>query len=119
MSEIKFRALVQYPRKDPMWIYYPPLTIPHAFYAQNDDNVDNRATIIVKNLRFTGLTDKNGDVEIYEGDIIDEVGNVKGNIYENIEIYKTGVDCIVEGFCTKNWRDTEEEILKRGCKYAE
>lgn len=70
MREIKFRALVQYPGLEKMWVYYEPLTIPHAFYDQNNEDQAKVAIIHAKNLEFTGLTDKNG-VEVYEGDVLE------------------------------------------------
>lgn len=70
-------------------------------------------------MQFTGLKDKTGVVEVYEGDIIDSEGNIKGNIYESPQIYEKGVDCLIEGMGTKTWRDTESVAMGRGCKYAE
>ena len=39
-------------------------------------------------MQYTGLKDKKNLTEIYEGDIIDIKGNVKGNIYENPNLLK-------------------------------
>lgn len=69
--------------------------------------------------QFTGLLDKNGVAEIYEGDIIDSEGIIKGNIYESPQIYEEGVDCVIEGMGTKAWRNTESIAMGLGCKYAQ
>ena len=69
-------------------------------------------------LLSTGLHDKNGLAEIYEGDIIDANGTLKGNIYESPQIFKEGIDCLIEGMGTEAWRNTESVAMGRGCKYA-
>jgi hypothetical protein len=71
-------------------------------------------------MQFTGLLDKSKDfTEVYEGDIIGVDGLIKGNIYESPQIYKEGIDCLIEGMGTKKWRDTESVAMGRGCKYTE
>jgi hypothetical protein len=70
-------------------------------------------------MQFTGLLDKNGLAEVFEGDIISPEGLIKGNIYESPQIYRERIDCLIETMGTKTWRDTESIAMGFGCKYAE
>jgi hypothetical protein len=67
--------------------------------------------------QYTGLKDKNDLTEIYEGDIIDIDGTVRGNIYETP--IRQATDLVIEGLGTKAWRDTEQKAMERGCRYPE
>lgn len=69
IREAKFRALIKWPNLEADWVYYHPLEIPYAFYAQNDLEKHKRAKIIVKDLEFTGRQDKLHR-DLYEGDIV-------------------------------------------------
>lgn len=73
----------------------------------------------IKLTQFTGLLDKNGLTEVYEGDIIDIIGNIKGNIYESPQIYERGTDLLIERMGTNKWRSTESIAMGRGCMYSE
>lgn len=67
----------------------------------------------------TGLTDKNGLAKIFEYDIIDANGRKVGNYYENSNLLKDGTCFLVAKMGTKEWSRSEQEAIKRGCKYAE
>ena len=64
-------------------------------------------------MQYTGLKDKNGLQEVYEGDIIDEYGNIKGNIYQ---MDKGETDILIQGFGTKDWCETYRRAILCGCK---
>ena len=68
---------------------------------------------------YTGLTDKNGLTKIFEHDIIDANGRKVGNCYENSNLLKDGTCFLVARMGTKEWSRSEQEAIKRGCKYAE
>ncbi|MBQ9657249.1 MAG: hypothetical protein IJV31_00600 [Clostridia bacterium] len=69
--------------------------------------------------QYTGLKDKNGSTKIFEYDIIDVNGRKVGNYYENSNLLKDGTCFLVARMGTKEWSRSEQEAIKRGCKYAE
>ena len=69
-------------------------------------------------MQYTGLKDKTSSIYIYEGDIIDKNGLVVGNKYENSNLLKEKTNFLIEGLCTKDWKNTEQEARRRGCNYA-
>lgn len=70
--------------------------------------------------QYTGLKDKKKDLtDIYEGDILGENGLVKGNIHETPELLEEGTNIVIAKMGTDEWRDSEQEAIRRGCNYAQ
>ena len=118
MREIKFRA---WDKKSGAMVEIGEMNVGITTTAWIKDGENARMIVHGENadfMQFTGLKDASGIAELYEGDIIDADGNLKGNIYESPQIYEKGTDCLVEGLGTAIWRDTESIAMGRGCKYA-
>jgi len=109
MKEIKFRV----------WSISKSGNNGTMHYLKSEDSLQD---LIEKErwkvMQFTGLKDKNGLHDLYEGDIIDIEGNLFGNIYEHKNVYKEPTYLIIQGFGTKNWCATYKEAMDRGCQNA-
>lgn len=70
-------------------------------------------------MQCTGLKDKNGLNLLFECDIINTEGIKIGNCYENEYLLKDTTNFVIKGMGTKEWRNSEQEAIKRGCYYAE
>jgi len=68
-------------------------------------------------MQSTGLTDKNGLGDIWEGDIIGLDGQKKGNRHENPSLLEEKTNLVIEGMGTEAWRSTEQKAVERGCSY--
>ena len=119
MREIKFRAWDKEEERIRDWknllaIGYGPNKI---MDSEIDDSIFNDDQFQL--MQFTGLYDKNGLTDIYEGDILDENGLIRGNVYESPQIFREGIDFVIAGMGTSAWRSSESIAMGRGCKYTE
>ena len=70
-------------------------------------------------MQYTSLKDKDNFQEIYEYDIINAKGENVGNYYENKNLLEDRTNHLIARMGTKEWCNSEQEAIKRGCKYAE
>ncbi len=112
MREIKFRAWYDGKMHDRVTLDDEGRGIKDGYQWFSEGNTLLHSTV----MQYTGLKDKAGVTEVYEGDIIDESGLVVGNIYE---MDKRKTDFIIQGFGAKAWCETYRRAILLGCKDAE
>ena len=89
-------------------------------FRDNSNGIDTYITITPERVyQSTGLKDKNGLNRLFEYDIINGEGIKIGNYYENKDLLKTTTNYLIKRMGTKEWRNSEQEAIKRGCFYAE
>jgi len=110
MREIKFRV---WDKEDERFAKNSHLVFDFDGNIFNLQTGEDEKELIL--LQYTGLKDKNGLTEVYEGDIIDSNGKVKGNIHETS---KEKADLVIQGFGTKTWCSTYKKAMDRGCNDA-
>lgn len=97
----------------PYWI------IPMAFANGGWFAVAQRFPVVGDSVgQYTGMIDSCGLTKIFEGDIIDPTGRKVGNAYEDECLLEGTANCIVERMGTEAWSSSEQEAIKRGCRYA-
>ena len=122
MRELKFRVPIYYGSKFSHFLYWSNKGA--AIKFEPDDVLSCDRIFLTRGVReardseqFTGLRDKNGLKDIYEGDIISPEGEVIANIHEGKE--RSGINLAITAMGCKSWRNTEQEAIKRGCFYAQ
>lgn len=116
MREIKFRAWDEFHKK--MFLPDEIFLVCGEWVASLSIDIGEKyqsGTI----MQFTGLRDKNGIKDVYEGDIIDENGVVKGNIHESTDLDKGKTDLVVPPITSEDWQTAYMGALGRGCRHAE
>ena len=118
MREIKFRSWDNDKMIDVKILEYVPEH--KSFSGKAGYNINYHLGIPAENLmQYTGLKDKNGLDDIYEGDIIGVDGLKKGNVYENGSLLEKESNLIIQGFGTSSWEATNKKAMERGCRYSE
>lgn len=69
-------------------------------------------------MQFTGLVDKGGLTEVYEGDILNATGSVIGNQYEQTTLLKERTHLLVPELGSKAWMPAYKEAVGRGCEHS-
>ena len=115
MREIKFRAWDSFKKK----MLYDVVSLEQRDGYVGINVVTPTTVRLTAFMQFTGLRDKNGLTDIYEGDILDENGLIRGNVYESPQVFREGIDCVITGMGTSVWRGSESIAMGRGCKYSE
>jgi len=112
---IKFRAWIKY--NDFEMGSFIPHTSHELNYSEMIDTHNENGSVVL--MQFTGLHDKNGngDICLYEGDIVSLDGKIIGNIYENEPLLKDKSNIVIKGIGTKDWSSSEKEAMARGFDY--
>ena len=120
-DRFKFRVVYYNDVEKKYFIFEPDLISADGTaraYAYGESGADEYYDTVTLN-QCTGLKDKNGLNLLFECDIINTEGIKIGNCYENEYLLKDTTNFVIKGMGTKEWRNSEQEAIKRGCYYAE